>query len=323
MKTGFRILAAAIVCVALPALAALDYPTGSVKILVQFPPGGAPDTVARVLAEGLSEALGKPFVVDNRPGVNGNIATDLVAKANPDGHTLLIASSASMAITPNIYKKLPFDLAKDLAPITLAASFDFVMLAAPDFPADTVQELIKLAIANPGKLNFASSGFGSEHHLSGELFNLLTGARLTHVPYKGFGPATVDVIGKQVEIMFGSVPAALPFIKGGKLKALAVTGPTRAPELPNVPTFMEAGVPGLEVRSWVGLMAPARTPEPVIDRLNLEVAKILRLPRVVDRFGTMGLGVMAQGPKEFAARMAADTRMWARVVKDAGIKGIE
>jgi tripartite-type tricarboxylate transporter receptor subunit TctC len=303
-------------------LAAQEYPNGPVKILVQFPPGGVPDTVGRTLAEKLSDAFGKPFIVENRPGANGNIASDMVAKSDPDGQTLLLASSGSIAMGPNLYAKMPYDPQKDLATITLAASFDFVMLAAPDFAANSPQELVALAKSNPGKLTFASSGFGSEHHLCGELFNLLTGAGLVHVPYKGFGPATIDVMGKQVEIMFGAIPAALPLIRGGKLKALAVSGSRRAPELPNVPTFIESGVTGLEVHSWVGLLAPARTPRRIVDRLNAEAIKALRLPQVSERFAAMSLRVTAQGPKEFAARLDEDTRTWARIIKDTGIQRI-
>ncbi len=303
-------------------LAAQDYPNGPVRILVQFPPGGVPDLAGRTLAEGLSQGFGKPFVVQNLPGANGNIATETVVKSDPDGQTLLLATSGSIAMGPSIYAKLPFDPEKDLAPITLAASFDFVMLAAPDFPASSPQELVALAKAHPGKLTFASSGYGSEHHLSGELFNVLTGAGLVHIPYKGYGPATVDVMAKRVDVMFGAIPAALPLIRGGKLKAIAVTGTSRSPALPNVPTFEESGVKGLVVHSWVGLMAAARTPRQIIDKLNAAAIKALRDPEVSERFAAMSLNVLAQGPAEFATRLDQDTKIWAKVVKDAGIKQI-
>lgn len=279
--------------------------------------------MGRTLAEKFSQAFGKPFVVENRTGANGNIATEAVVKSEPDGRTLLLAASGSIAMGPNIYTKLPFDPQKDLAPITLATTYDFVMLAAPGFAANTPQELVALAKARPGKLSFASSGFGSEHHLSGELFNLITGAGLVHVPYKGFGPATVDVMGGQIEIMFGSIPAALPFIKSGKLKALAVTGTERSPQLPNVPTFVESGVKGLVVQSWVGLLAPAGTPQAIIDKLNAAAVRGLQQPEVVQRFAAMSMAVAAQGPKEFAAQLDSDTKSWAKIVKDTGIKRIE
>ncbi|MFO1363517.1 MAG: tripartite tricarboxylate transporter substrate binding protein [Burkholderiales bacterium] len=323
MKSGFGIVAAIALALGSGAAPAQDYPTGPVKILVQFPPGGVPDLVGRTLAEKFSQAFGKPFVVENRTGANGNIATEAVVKSEPDGRTLLLAASGSIAMGPNIYTKLPFDPQKDLAPITLATTYDFVMLAAPGFAANTPQELVALAKARPGKLSFASSGFGSEHHLSGELFNLITGAGLVHVPYKGFGPATVDVMGGQIEIMFGSIPAALPFIKSGKLKALAVTGTERSPQLPNVPTFVESGVKGLVVQSWVGLLAPAGTPQAIIDKLNAAAVRGLQQPEVVQRFAAMSMAVAAQGPKEFAAQLDSDTKSWAKIVKDTGIKRIE
>jgi len=323
MKVGGWIVAVALVLgLGIHGLAAVDYPSGPVRILVQFPPGGVPDLAGRTLAEGLTQAFGKPFVVQNLPGANGNIATETVVKADPDGQTLLLATSGSIAMGPAIYAKLPFDPEKDLAPVTLAVSFDFVMLAAPDFAASSPQELIALAKAQPGKLTFASSGYGSEHHLSGELFNVLTGAGLVHIPYKGFGPATVDVMAKRVDVMFGAIPAALPLIRGGKMKAIAVTGTSRSAALPNVPTFEEAGVKGLVVHSWAGLMAPARTPQPIVDKLNAAAIKTLRQPQISERFAAMSLNVLAQGPSEFAARLDQDTKIWAKVVKDAGIKQI-
>jgi tripartite-type tricarboxylate transporter receptor subunit TctC len=306
---------------ALPA-AAQDYPTRPVKILVQFPPGGVPDTTGRLLADKLSQAFGKPFVVENRPGAGGNIATELVAKSDPDGHTLLVAASASLAINSNLYKRLPFEMS-DLAPISLVGSFDFVMLAAPAFAPRSVRELVELAKGQPGKINVASSGFGSEHHLSGELFNLLTGTRLTHVPYKGFGPATVDVIANQVELMFGSIPAALPLIRGGKLRALAVTGAARSADLPDVPTFAELGYPDLRVTSWTGLLAPARTPPAVLERIVTETVRTIQSPETAERIAKLGLRPMPAGPKAFAEQLTADTAFWARVIKQSGTKMVD
>lgn len=303
-------------------LSAQDYPVRPVKLLVQFPPGGAPDAVARILSEKLTQALGKPFFVENRPGAGGNTATEMMAKSDPDGHTLLIAASASLTINPNLYVRLPFEL-RDLAPITLVGSFDFVMLASPGFSPNSVREVIDLSKANPRKFNIASSGFGSEHHLSGELFNLLTGVRLTHVPYKGFGPATIDVMANHIELMFGSIPAALPFIRGGKLKALAVTGTDRHADLPDVPTFAEIGFPDLKVTSWVGLLAPARTPQFVLDKLNAETVKIVQSQEVSQRLANMGLGLIPTGPKAFAERMNSDMRFWAGVIKQSGIEKVE
>jgi tripartite-type tricarboxylate transporter receptor subunit TctC len=304
-------------------LLAQDYPTHPVRILVQFPPGGVPDLSARLIADQLSRAFGKPFVAENRPGTGGNIATEAVARSEPDGHTLLLAASAPLAINPALYKKLPFDVTKDLKPISLIASFDFVMLAAPGFPPKSVADVVALAKQNPGKYNFASSGFGSEHHLSGELFSRAAGIQLTHVPYKGFGPATADVMASHVELMFGAVPAAMPFIKGGKLRPLATTGTTRDPSLPDVPTFAELGYPQVKVVSWVGLLAPARTPKPIFDRLVAETTKAIQSPEFKHRLETLGLGQMPLGPQAMAAQLDADQKFWAGVVKQTGLKQVE
>ncbi len=301
---------------------AQDYPDRPVRILVQFPPGGVPDTTGRLLAEKLQQAFGKPFVVENRLGAGGNIASEMAAKAVPDGHTLLAASSASLTINPNLYSKMPYEPG-DLAPISLIGSFDFVMMAAPAFAPNSVREVVELAKAQPGKFNIASSGFGSEHHLAGELFKLLAGINLTHVPYKGFGPAAVDTIAGQVELMFGSVPAALQLIKAGKLKALAVTGSKRSPDLPDVPTFAEAGYPDLLVTSWTGLLASVRTPRPILDKINEETVKALQSQDSVQRIAKFGLGTMPLGSKAMAEQIAADTQFWARVIKQAGIKQVE
>lgn len=301
---------------------AQDYPNRVVRILVQFPPGGVPDTTGRVLAEKLQQGFGKPFVVETRLGAGGNLATEMMVKSDPDGHTLLAVSSASVAINPNLYSKMPYEPG-DLAPVSLFGSFDFVMMAALTFPPSSVREVVELAKRQPGKFNIASSGFGSEHHLAGELFKLLAGINLTHVPYKGFGPAAIDTVAGQVELMFGSVPAALQLIQGGKLKALAVTGAKRSPDLPDVPTFAEAGYPDLLVTSWTGLVAPARTPRPILDRINEETIKALQSPDSVQRIAKMGLGPMPLGPKPMAEKIAADTQFWARVIKQAGIKQVE
>ncbi len=230
MKFRVWIAAVALLGICLQGLAAegdKDYPAKPVKIVAIVPPGGAVDLVARVLAAKLSESFGQPFIVENRPGAGGNIATDLVAKAEPDGYTLLLASDGPIVISPSLFAKLPFNPVKDLAPITLTSSLAFVLLAAPGFPPNSVQELIALAKANPGKFNFASSGAGSQHHLAGELLNKLAGIRLVHVPFKGFGPTAIEVMAGRVEIMFGGVPPSVAFVKSGKLKALALTSSKR------------------------------------------------------------------------------------------------
>jgi len=318
----FMAMVLSVCAVAPSASQAQDYPSLPVRILVQFPPGGVPDTSARIFAERLQAAFGKPFVVENRLGAGGNIATEMMVKSNPDGHTLLAASSASLAINPSIYTKMPYE-SSDLAPISMFGSFDFVMLATPSFPPNTLREVVERAKAQPGKFNIASSGFGSEHHLAGEMFKLLAGVNLTHVPYKGFGPAAVDTVAGQVELMFGSVPAALQLIKSGKLKALAVTGPKRNPELPDVPTFAEAGYPELVVTSWTGLLGSSRTPKPILDKISEVTIKVMQSQDVVERMAKMGLGTLPLGPKPMAERIAADTQFWARVIKQAGIKPVE
>lgn len=310
------------ICASAPHASAQDYPNRPVRVLVQFPPGGVPDTSGRIFAEKLQAAFGKPFVVENRLGAGGNIATEMMVKADPDGHTLLAASSASLAINPSLYVKMPYE-PSDLTPISMFGSFDFVMLATPSFPPNTLREVVERAKAQPGKFNIASSGFGSEHHLAGEMFKLLAGINLAHVPYKGFGPAAVDTVAGQVELMFGSVPAALQLIRGGKLKALAVTGTKRNPDLPNVPTFAEAGYPELVVTSWTGLLGSSRTPKPILDRISAETVKLMQSQDVVDRMAKMGLGALPLGPKPMADRIAADTQFWARVIKQAGVKPVE
>lgn len=304
-------------------LLAQDYPTHPARIVVQFPPGGVPDFSARLMADHLGKALGQSFIVENRPGTGGNLATDAVAKSAPDGYTLLLSASAPLAISPAVYKKLPFNVEKDFKPISLIATFDFVMMAAPAFPPKTVAEIVQLAKANPGKYNFASSGFGSEHHLSGELFNHAAGIHLTHVPYKGFGPATVDTIANQVQLMFGGTPATMPFIKGGKLRAVARTGAARDKDLPDVPTFAESGYPQVKVTSWVGLLVPAGTPQSVYDKLVAASGKIIQSPEFVFRLQSFGVSTTPVGPKPMAERILADQEFWARVVRDSAIKQVE
>ena len=323
MKFRAWIAAAALLGMGVPGLAAegdAGYPAKAVKILVPYSPGGAPDLVARTLAAKFSESLGQQFIVENRPGASGNIATELVVRAEPDGHTLLLASDGQIVINPSLFAKLPFDPVKDLAPVTLASSVAMFLLATPGFPPNSVQELIALARANPGKFNFASSGNGSQHHLAGELLNTLAGIRLVHVPYKGFGAGVADAISGKVEIIFGGVSSAVGFVKSGKLKALAVSSSKRYAGLPQVPTVMESGLPGFEIYAWFGLMAPARTPRSVIDKLHGEVLKALRSKDISERFAALGMDIIAAGPQEFAERIASDTRMWARIIKESGAK---
>jgi tripartite-type tricarboxylate transporter receptor subunit TctC len=299
-----------------------EYPTRPVKIVVQFPPGGVPDASARLVAEKLAERFAKPFIVENRTGAGGNIATEFVAKSEPDGHTLLLAASASLVISPNLYRSLPFKLS-ELTPISLIGSFDFVMLASPSFSASSVHDVVSLATKEPGKINIASSGFGSEHHLVGELFQQSTSVRLTHVPYKGFGPGATDVVAGHVQLMFGSIPAALEVVRSNKVKALAVTGKARSAALPDVPTFTEMGFQDVNMTSWVGLLAPVGTPQPVIDKLVKAINELVQSPDGRTRIEKLGLGAMPSGPDALSDQITSGTRFWADVIRKAGVTQID
>jgi tripartite-type tricarboxylate transporter receptor subunit TctC len=296
------------------------YPTKPVRLVVPFPAGGTTDILARAVAQKLSEAWGQSVVVDNRPGAGGNIGSELVAKAAPDGYTLLMGTVGTHAINPSLYAKMPYDHVKDFTPVILVAGVPNVLVVNPAVPAQTVAELIAYAKANPGKLNFASSGSGTSIHLSGELFKVLTGVQITHVPYKGSSPALTDLVGGQVQMMFDNLPSSLQFIKGNRLRALAVTSTTRAAALPDVPTMVEAGVPGFEASSWFGVLAPAGTPREVVARINAEVAKWLATPDAREKMSAQGAIAAGGTPEDFARHIGAETAKWAKVVKDSGAK---
>jgi tripartite-type tricarboxylate transporter receptor subunit TctC len=254
------------------------YPGKPVRLVVPFPAGGTTDILARAVAQKLSEAWGQSVVVDNRPGAGGNIGSELVARAAPDGYTLLMGTVGTHAINASLYSKMPYDHVKDFAPVILVAGVPNVLVVNPSVPVNSVPELIAYLKANPGKVNFASSGSGTSIHLSGELFKVMTGVQMTHVPYKGSAPALTDLVGGQVQLMFDNLPSSLAFIKAGKLRALAVTSAARAAALPDVPTIAESGVPGFEASSWVGVLAPTGTPPDVIARINAEVGMWLASP---------------------------------------------
>jgi tripartite-type tricarboxylate transporter receptor subunit TctC len=296
------------------------YPTKPIRIVVPFPAGGATDVLARAAAQKLTESLGQPVVVDNRPGAGGNIGAELVAKSAPDGYTLLMGTVGTHAINPGIYPKMPYDHVRDFAPIILVAGVPNVLEVNPSLPVNSVQELIAYAKANPGKLNFASSGNGTSIHLSGELFKTMAGVQMTHVPYKGSAPALQDLVGGQVQLMFDNLPPSLALIKAGKLKPLAVTSKVRAPALPDVPTLAESGLPGFEASSWFGLLAPAGTPQPVIAKLNAEIAKWLATPEAKEKLVAQGANIAGGTPEDFARHIAAETAKWQKVVKDSGAK---
>ena len=304
-----------------PASAQTDaYPSKPIRIVVPFPAGGTTDILARAVAQKITEAWGQSVVVDNRPGAGGNIGAELVAKSAPDGYTLLMGTVGTHAINTSLYAKMPFDHVKDFTPVVLVAGVPNVLVVHPSVPAKSVAELVAYAKANPGKLNFASSGSGTSIHLSGELFKTSAGVQMTHVPYKGSAPALTDLMGGQVQLMFDNLPSALPHIKAGKLRALAVTSTVRAPTLPDVPTIAESGFPGFEASSWFGLLAPAGTKPEVVAKLNAEVRKWLETPEAREKLASQGANAAGGTPEDFARHIAAETAKWARVVKESGAK---
>jgi tripartite-type tricarboxylate transporter receptor subunit TctC len=297
-----------------------DYPARPVRVVVPFAPGGPNDIIVRLVAQKLTETWGQPFVVENRPGAGGNIGTDFVAKAAPDGYTLLSVGPGSLIINPLI-GKVPYDTARDFAPVTLMARAPNALVAHPSLSASSVKELIALARSQPGRVNYGSGGNGSTPHLAGALFASMAGIELTHVPYRGTAPATADLIGGQVQIAFLGIPTVLPHVKSGKLRVLAVTGKRRSPELPGVSTVDEAGVPGYELSPWYGLLAPAGTPRGIVAGLAAEVTKIVRAAEIRDKLAVQGAEVAGGSPEEFAAVIRADSLTWSRVVKDTGMRG--
>jgi len=298
---------------------AQKYPTKSIKIIAPFAPGGGVDTVARLIADPLSKALGQPVIVENRPGAAGTIGATLAANAPADGHTLLLGTISTHGIAPSLYASLPYDAQKDFAPITLLITQPNVLAANPGLGARSVADLIRLAKAKPRTIAFASSGSGTTQHLSAAMFEHLAGVQLVHVPYKGSAPALTDLLGGQVQLFFDNLPTALPHIKANKLLALAVTSSKRAPLLPNVPTMQEAGLADYEVTSWYALYAPARTPPAVTERLNAEVRKILGQVPVAQRLRAQGFQPAPGTQAELATFMRDEIAKWARVVKQAGV----
>jgi tripartite-type tricarboxylate transporter receptor subunit TctC len=303
------------------AQAQAPYPNHPARIVVPFPAGGTTDILARETAQKLTQTLGQPFVVENRPGAGGNIGADLVAKSPPDGYTMLMGTVGTHAINPSLYEKMPYDHVKDFVPVVLVAGVPNVLVVNPSLPVKTVQELIAYAKANPGKLNFASSGSGTSIHLSGELFKTMAGVSMQHVPYKGSAPALADLAGGQVQLMFDNLPSSLALIKAGKLRAIAVTSLTRSTALPDVPTISESGLPGFEASSWFGLLAPAGTPKDVVTKVNGEVAKWLATPEAKENLAGQG-AIVATGlaPEDFVRHIASETAKWQKVVKESGAK---
>ena len=300
------------------AAAALDYPTRPVRLVVGFPPGSSSDIVARVMAQALSERLGHQVIVDNRSGASGNIGAELVAKAPADGYTLLFALSSN-SINAALYDKLNFDFVRDFAPVGSIDRLPLVMEVNPSVPANTVPEFIAYAKANPAKINMASGGLGSPQHMAGELFQMLTGVQMLHVPYKGAGLALTDLVGGRVQVMFDVVAASIGFIKAGKLRALAICSAERAPVLPDVPP-LASYVPGFDVTAWHGIAAPAATPREIVDKLNGEIEAALAMPAVIAALKQLGADPAPMPPAQFATFIAEDTARWKKVVAFAHIK---
>ena len=296
------------------------WPSKPIRIVVPFPPGGTTDILARAAAQKMTEAWKEQAVIDNRPGAGGNIGAELVAKAPADGYTMLMGTVGTHAINASLYAKMPYDHVKDFAPVILVAAVPNVMVVHPSVPAATVAEFIAWAKANPGKVNFASSGSGTSIHLAGELFKTQTGLAMTHVPYKGSAPAIADLIGGQVQVMFDNLPSALPQIRGGKLRALAVTSRERANALPDVPTVAESGLPGFEASSWFGLLAPTGTPREVVVRVNAEIARWLASSDAKDKLASQGAIAAGGTPEDFVSHIAAETAKWQKVVRESGAK---
>ena len=300
--------------------AAQNYPDRVVRIVNPYPPGGSVDVMARLLAQKLGENLGQQFIVENRSGGGGNTGSDSVAKAEPDGYTLLFTAPGPLTVNQTLYSKLTFDPATDFAPIALFATAPIVLIVNPDVPAKNVQELIALARKEPGKINFASAGNGTTNHLSGELFKSMAKVDIVHVPYRGAGPAMNDLIGGHVQMFFDLMPVVLPQVTTGKVRALGAAGAARTSALPDVPTIAEQGVPGFDASSWYGLVAPAKTPEPVLAKLREEVDKALKTPDMVARIRELGSEPGAAFGKDFGAFMAAETKKWAEVIRASGAK---
>jgi len=311
---------ALLLCASASLTLAQDYPSKPVRMVVPFPPGGTTDILARAVGQKLSESWGQQVVIDNRPGAGGNIGTDIVAKSPADGYTLLMGTVGTHAINASLYGKLPFDPVKDFAPVTLVASVPNVLVVNSTVDSKSVKELIALAKSKPGQLAFASSGNGTSIHLAGELFKSMTGTAMLHIPYKGSAPAIAELLGGQTNMMFDNLPSAMPHIKSGRLRALAVTSVRRSPALPDIPTIAETGISGYEASSWFGVLAPAGTPKDIVAKIQGDIARALNAPEIKERLSGQGAEPVGNTPEQFAEHIKAESAKWARVVKDSGAK---
>lgn len=317
----FNAAVRALACAALSApLAAQSYPTKPIRIIVAYTPAGATDILARAIGQKMSETWGQPVIVDNRPGANGNIGTEVAARATPDGHTLVMGTAGTHGINPSLYRKLGWDAVKDFTPVSLVAMVPNILVVNNSLPVKNVKELIAYAKASPGKLNYGSPGNGSTAHLSMELFKTMTGTSLTHIPYKGSAGVLADVMGGQIALTMDNLPPYLPQVKAGKIRALAVSTAKRSPAVPDIPTVAEAGVPGYDSGAWFGLLAPAGTPKDIVNRLAAETQRILKLPDVHERIATLGAEPVGSTPEQFAAHIKSEIAKWAKVIREANVE---
>jgi tripartite-type tricarboxylate transporter receptor subunit TctC len=296
------------------------YPTKPIKLIVPFAPGGVTDNSARVIADALGQRLGQPVIVENRPGASGNIGTTQVAQSAPDGYTLVLGFDGTMVINPHVFAKMSFDTVKDFAPVTKLGDAALLLVAHPSVPAKNMKEFLALAKAKPQPWPYGTSGTGGTPHLAGELLKLRTGIDFVHVPYKGGGQAITDVLGGQIPLVFTAIATAQQHVKAGKLTPLGVPSPKRSPALPDVPTFIESGLPGFEAVSWVGVFAPAGTPRPIVDKLQREIAAVLKTDTVKERYAALGIEPVGNTPEEFARQVQDDLARWGEVVKKAHIQ---
>ena len=320
MKTKLQCFAALGLLFAAAGALAQSYPTKPIRMLIGFPPGGGTDIIGRLVAQKLGEALGQQIIVDNRSGASGQLAAELVSKAAPDGYTIMMAHIAAISILPSLVSKLPYNPQKDFAPVSLSAIGPNLLVVHPSVPAKTVKELVALAKSRPGQLQYASPGAGTVQHLAGELFKLQAKVDMLHVPYKGSGQSIVDLIAGHVHLDFDAVPPVINFVRQGKLRALAVTSAKRFSLLPDMPTIEESGVPGFDMSTWWGIVAPAAVSKDIINKLNTEMVKAIRQPDAKEKISGVGADIVGNTPDEFAAFIRAETEKYARIVKAANIK---
>jgi tripartite-type tricarboxylate transporter receptor subunit TctC len=320
MTSMRRILATLVLLAAMPWAHAQSWPTKPVKIIVPFPAGGPTDVLTRVLGDKLAQALGQPVVIENKPGAGGSIGADLAAKSAPDGYTLVMATGSTHSVGPHLNPRLPYDPQKDFTPVIYVGYATNVLLVSPKLGVGNVRELIELAKKDPGKLNYATSGIGSVAHLTSEMFAAMAGIKLTHVPYKGTQQSITDIVSGQVAMLFDNTLTGKPHVDQGRLKGLAVSSRKRSAVMPDIPTIDESGLPGFDSWNWFGIFGPANVPQPVVQRVNAEMNKVLADPAVKERFVSLGFEITGGTPAEFAAVVESESRRWAKVIRDANIK---